>query len=30
MTSDVVIERMLKEIDASGGVGAGLPGVKAR
>jgi MoxR-like ATPase len=30
MTSDVVIERLLKEIDASGGVGAGLPGVKAR
>jgi MoxR-like ATPase len=30
MTSDVVIERMLKEIDAGGGVGAGLPGVKAR
>ncbi|MBM3991669.1 MAG: MoxR family ATPase [Planctomycetes bacterium] len=30
MSADVVIERMLKEIDSSGGVGAGLPGVKAR
>jgi MoxR-like ATPase len=29
MTSDAVIERMLKDIDASGGVGAGLPGVKS-
>ena len=30
MTSDVIIARMLKEIDPSAGVGAGLPGVKAK
>ncbi|MCC7011500.1 MAG: AAA family ATPase [Planctomycetes bacterium] len=28
MTSDVIVERMLKEIDPTAGVGAGLPGVK--
>jgi MoxR-like ATPase len=28
MTADVIIERMLKEVDPSGAVGAGLPGVR--
>jgi hypothetical protein len=29
ITSDILIDRMLKEIDPAAGIGAGLPGIPA-